>query len=66
MSRSPRFLKKPPSNEKEHAKLWFKHLHGMERSRRRTNLQIAAAGEHYEWTEMYKEFAEVAEEEGFR
>lgn len=54
------------SNEKEHAKLWFKHLHGGEIPQTDTNLADAAAGENYEWTEMYKEFAEVAEEEGFR
>jgi rubrerythrin len=50
-------------NEKEHAKLWFKQLQGI--SDTRTNLQHAAEGEHYEWDEMYKEFAAVAKEEGF-
>ena len=52
------------NNEKEHAKIWFKLLHdGIPDTA--TNLKDAAAGENYEWTEMYKEFAEVAREEGF-
>ena len=52
------------NNEKEHAKIWFKLLHdGMPDTM--TNLEDAAAGENYEWTDMYKEFAEVAKEEGF-
>lgn len=50
-------------NEKEHAKLWFKLFHGINDTL--DNLLDAAAGENYEWTEMYKQFAEVAEEEGF-
>ena len=50
-------------NEKEHAKLWFKHLQGIGATIE--NLKAAAAGENYEWTEMYKEFAQVAREEGF-
>lgn len=54
------------NNEKEHAKLWFKHLHNGEIPKTDLNLQDAADGENYEWTEMYKEFAEVAEEEGFK
>jgi len=58
-------------NEKEHAELWFKYLHGgdgktMDLGDTAENLEAAAAGENYEWTDMYKEFAEVAEEEGFR
>ena len=53
------------NNEKEHAKLWFKYLHGGAVPGTEDNLKDAAAGEKYEWTEMYKEFAEVAEEEGF-
>ena len=53
------------NNEKEHAKLWFKLLHDNEIPDTMTNLADAAAGETYEWTEMYKEFADVAEEEGF-
>ena len=53
------------NNEKEHAKLWFKYLHNGAIGATATNLEDAAAGEHYEWTEMYKGFAEVAKEEGF-
>ena len=71
-------------NEKEHAKLWFKYLHGGEVPDTLTNIKDAAAGEHggevpdtltnikdaaagenYEWTDMYKGFAETAEAEGF-
>ncbi len=52
-------------NEKEHAKMWFKYLQGGSIHDTVDNLMQAAAGEHDEWTEMYKEFAEVAEEEGF-
>lgn len=50
-------------NEKEHAKLWFKHLNGIGTTM--DNLQAAAAGENEEWTQMYKGFAEVARKEGF-
>ena len=53
------------NNEKEHAKLWFKELHGGAVPSTEENLLDAANGENYEWTEMYKEFAEVAKEEGF-
>ena len=53
------------NNEKEHAKMWFKELHGGKVPDTLTNLKDAASGENYEWTEMYKEFAEVAKEEGF-
>ena len=52
------------ANEKEHAKLWFKLLHGGVPSTIE-NLKDAAAGENYEWTEMYAEFAKTAREEGF-
>ena len=52
-------------NEKEHAKLWFKLLHGGGVPDTMTNLLDAAAGENYEWTEMYAEFAKTAREEGF-
>ena len=52
------------NNEKEHAKLWFKALGGIGDTME--NLAAAAAGEHEEWTQMYKEFAEVAAEEGFK
>ncbi len=53
-------------NEKEHAKLWFKYLHGGEVPDTLANLKDAAAGENDEWTQMYPEFAKVAEEEGFK
>ena len=52
-------------NEKEHAKLWFKLLHDGKVPDTATNLLDAAAGENYEWTEMYAEFAKTAKEEGF-
>ncbi len=52
-------------NEKEHAKIWFKELHGGKIAPTIENLIDAAAGEHYEFAEMYKEFAEQAKEEGF-
>ena len=52
-------------NEKEHAKLWYKYLNDGAVADTRTNLEIAAAGEDYEWTDMYKEFARIAREEGF-
>lgn len=52
-------------NEKEHAKLWFKHLHGGAIPETTENLLAAASGENYEWTEMYAEFAKTAREEGF-
>ena len=52
-------------NEAEHAKLWFKYLHDGDIPDTLTNLKDAAAGEHYEWTDMYKGFAETADEEGF-
>ena len=52
-------------NEKEHAKLWFKYLHDGDVPDTITNLNDAADGENYEWTDMYDEFAKVADEEGF-
>ena len=52
-------------NEKEHAKIWFKHLQGGDILSTEENLAMAAAGEHKEWTDMYAEFARVAKEEGF-
>lgn len=58
------FFEKTAKNEKEHAKLWFKLLHGGMPSTVE-NLKDAAAGENYEWTDMYKEFAAIAREEGF-
>ena len=54
------------NNEKEHAKMWFKELHGGEVPTTAENLLAAAEGEYYEWTDMYDEFAKVAEEEGFK
>ena len=51
------------NNEKEHAKMWFKELNGIGNTAE--NLQSAAEGENFEWTDMYKEFARVAKEEGF-
>ncbi len=53
------------ANEKEHAKLWYKELHGGSVEDTDVNLEAAAAGENYEWTDMYKEFAETARKEGF-
>ena len=53
------------NNEKEHAKMWFKELNGGEIPTTTENLQAAIDGENYEWTDMYKEFAETAREEGF-
>ena len=54
---------KTAENEKEHAKMWFKELAGIGSTE--DNLLAAAAGENYEWTDMYEEFANVADEEGF-
>ncbi len=53
-------------NEKEHAKIWFKYLHDGAVPDTLTNLNDAADGENYEWTDMYDEFAKVADEEGFK
>ena len=50
-------------NEKEHAKLWFKLVHGIGSTKE--NLEDAANGENYEWTDMYKKFADEARQEGF-
>ena len=54
---------KTADNEKEHAKIWFKLVHGIEGTAE--NLVDAAAGENEEWTELYPEFAKIADEEGF-
>ena len=54
---------KTAENEKEHAKMWFKELAGIGNTSE--NLAAAAAGENYEWTDMYADFAKTAEEEGF-
>ncbi len=53
-------------NEKEHAKLWFKALHGGKVPSTIDNLADAAYGENYEWTKMYKKMARTAEAEGFK
>ena len=53
------------NNEKEHAKIWFKLLHDGAVPDTLTNLADAAAGENYEWTDMYATFAKEAKEEGF-
>ena len=55
---------KTAENEKEHAKMWLKELEGIGNTAE--NLAAAADGENYEWTDMYKEFAETAEKEGFK
>jgi len=52
-------------NEEEHAAIWFKELHGGKYADTLTNLADAAAGEKYEWSDMYVKFAEEAREEGF-
>ncbi|MBE6904212.1 MAG: rubrerythrin family protein [Ruminococcaceae bacterium] len=52
-------------NEMEHAKIWFKLLHNGAVPKTPENLEDAAGGEHYEWTEMYAQFAKEAKEEGF-
>ena len=52
-------------NEKEHAKIWFKLLHGGEVPTTTVNLEDAANGENFEWTDMYAGFAATAREEGF-
>lgn len=54
---------KTADNEKEHAKMWFKELNGIGDTKE--NLAAAAAGENYEWTDMYEGFAKTAEKEGF-
>ena len=53
------------NNEKEHAKMWFKELHGGSVPSTPENLLAAAEGENYEWTDMYDDFAKTAEAEGF-
>lgn len=60
-----KFFEETAGNEKEHAKIWFKLLHNGGVPGTVENLKDAAAGENYEWTEMYAEFAKVAREEGF-
>lgn len=55
---------KTADNEKEHAKMWFKELNGLGSTSE--NLEAAASGENFEWTDMYESFAKTAEEEGFK
>ncbi len=57
------FFNQTADNEKEHASIWFKHLGGIGATAQ--NLLAAAEGENFEWTQMYKEFAQVAKQEGF-
>ena len=59
------FFEETSGNEKEHAKLWFKLLHGGGVPATPENLKDAAAGENYEWSDMYKRMAAEAREEGF-
>lgn len=59
------FFNETADNEKEHAKIWFKLLHGNEVPSTTENLLDAAGGEKYEWETMYKNFAEEARAEGF-
>lgn len=54
---------KTAANEAYHAKMWFRELEGIGSTEE--NLEAAADGENYEWTDMYKDFAETAEKEGF-
>ena len=56
-------FEKTANNEKEHAKMWFKELEGINDTA--SNLKDAADGENFEWTDMYEGFAKTAEEEGF-
>lgn len=60
-----RIFEETGNNEKEHAKIWYKYLIGGAIQDTKTNLEISIKSEHYEWTEMYKNYAKVAREEGF-
>ena len=62
------FFDDTAANEEYHGKMWFRELAGLGGGIGDTkeNLKAAADGEHYEWTEMYKNFAEVADKEGFK
>ena len=60
-----RIFEETANNEKEHAKLWFKYLHGGKVPSTIENLKDAADGENYEWTDMYATFAKEAKDEGF-
>ena len=65
MFRLQAFFEETANNEKEHAKMWFKLLEGGAIRSTIENLQAAADGENYEWTDMYATFAKEAREEGF-
>ncbi len=60
-----RLFEETAMNEKEHAKIWFKYLHGGSMPDTEANLQDCIDGENYEWTDMYEGFAQIAKEEGF-
>ncbi len=60
-----RLFEETANNEKEHAKIWFKLLHGGKVPSTIENLEDASNGENYEWTKMYADFAKEAREEGF-
>ena len=60
-----RVFEETANNEKEHAKIWFKYLIGGGIPDTLTNLKDASEGERYEWTTMYKNFAQTAKNEGF-
>ena len=60
-----RIFEETANNEKEHAKIWFRYLHDGKIPETIKNLEDAANGENYEWTDMYAGFAKDAEEEGF-
>jgi rubrerythrin len=64
MEQIAELFQKTADNEKEHAKLWFKELNGIGDTAQ--NLEAAAEGENYEWTDMYESFAQTAEAEGFK
>ena len=66
MEQIARIFEETARNEQEHDKLWFKALHGDAMPDTAANLEDAAAGENYEWTDMYKHMAETAREEGFQ
>ena len=59
------FFRETAGNEKEHAKIWFKLLHDDDVPATTSNLKDAAAGENFEWTDMYSGFAKTAKQEGF-
>lgn len=60
-----RVFEETGNNEKEHAKMWYKYLIGGAIKDTKTNLETSIKSEHYEWTEMYKNYAQTAREEGF-